>query len=557
MEHSGRPPARFVHSAAVVDDYGSAVFCCVCSKLFRLVGEGDAVGDQPRCEDCAAQARLRDALEHTVTAGEARLNRKGGSAFIGTLRNMTASRADSSTSGQVGAHGYLEGGGNAQALHEIVCGLRRENRELRRRLMAAQASGTPAEEEPPARSGSDDALRRLTAVLDALIPKPLRATQRYAQLDACVLDTHVAWKDRNRQLIALRAALSASEATVATLQEELLLLEASQVTLSHTVKSQQAELGQVLLAQQAAEDSVASKDQAAKVALVRRAEAEDLLRLRHDGEASLRQQAREMARSLADAHTSLDSFVSQQQARRARELQSRQKQLAEWDGQCQKVLRLIELSAGDTRGGRGPGDQARGQAARAELEAQGGGPDALRLLIEDLRQLMSESLHHHSEVLHQLDARRREVDGIEREQYELRIEQLEEQLRALQAARLEAESALSAAFSQSWQQQLELLRKQRDEAFHAREIAVDELRQRVVREGQTVVAMRSGFADASEQLHLALQGLPLTDDSLAAQHAEREGLRHRWAAHSTPNPPSPQLSRLPCPSPCPSRSPLP
>ena len=294
---SGLPPARFVDGASSVThdiEAGSAVFCFVCSKLFRHFDDG-AAGDQPRCEDCQAQARLRDVLEHSITAGEARRNRKAAPVAIGTLRNfIAAAPADSSASPsvQAAARGYLEGEGNAQALHDIVAGMRRENRELRRRLMAAQAGGVAAEEEAPMSGSSDDALTRLTVVLDALIPKPLRATQRYAQLDARVADTHVAWQDRERQLVALRAALSASEATVATLQEELLLLESSQVTLGHTVKSQQAELGRVLAAQQAAEAEVASKDQAAKVASVRRAEAEDLLRLRHDGEASLRQQAR-------------------------------------------------------------------------------------------------------------------------------------------------------------------------------------------------------------------------------------------------------------------------
>ena len=73
---------------------------------------------------------------------------------------------------------------------------------------------------------------------------------------------------------------------------------------------------------------------------------------------------------------------------------------------------------------------------------------------------------------------------------------------------------MNAALGQSLERQLELLKKQRDEAFEAREVAVDSLRQRVVREGQTIMAMRAGFADAAEQLRLALAQIPLTDESL-------------------------------------------
>ena len=82
---------------------------------------------------------------------------------------------------------------------------------------------------------------------------------------------------------------------------------------------------------------------------MRCSEAEALLRLRLDAEATLRTHAREIQRSLADAHTSLDSFVTQQQARRGRELAGRQRQLAAWDGQLAKLAKLLELSAGSAR----------------------------------------------------------------------------------------------------------------------------------------------------------------------------------------------------------------
>ena len=102
-----------------------------------------------------------------------------------------------------------------------------------------------------------------------------------------------------------------------------------------------------------------------------REEAEALLRLRHDAEGQLRQQTLKMGRSLEDAHASLDSFVSQQQTRRARELASRQKQLAGWDGQLQKLTKLLELAAANDGGAKGAA--ARASLAVADRDARGFG----------------------------------------------------------------------------------------------------------------------------------------------------------------------------------------
>ena len=67
--------------------------------------------------------------------------------------------------------------------------------------------------------------------------------------------------------------------------------------------------------------------------------------------------------------------------------------------------------------------------------------------------------------------------------------------------------------------QLELLRKQRDEAFSSRALAVDELRQRIVHEGHALAAMRAGFGEGAEQLRSALAQLPLTDESMSTSCA--------------------------------------
>ena len=145
--------------------------------------------------------------------------------------------------------------------------------------------------------------------------------------------------------------------------------------------------------------------------------------------------------------------------------------------------------------------------------------------------------------------------------------------------RLDLSGQIAAALGSSLQRQLEQLRKQRDESFEAREIshpaptlarslppsptishpippsptinhplppsptishhlppsqareiAVDNLRQRVVREGQTIVAMRCGFADAAEQLRLALTRIPLTDESLAAHRQQQERIQRQLDA---------------------------
>ena len=78
----------------------------------------------------------------------------------------------------------------------------------------------------------------------------------------------------------------------------------------------------------------------------------------------------------------------------------------------------------------------------------------------------------------------------------------------LEAARSDIDGSIDGVRQAAIARQIDLLRKQRDEASHARELATDELRSRVVHEQHTLSAMRSGYAEASDQLQHALGQLP-------------------------------------------------
>ena len=69
-------------------EQGSAVFCISCSRLFRWYGpEDDTEQGQARCSDCAAQARLRDAVDYAVQHNELKEQR-------GTLSRLVALSVD-------------------------------------------------------------------------------------------------------------------------------------------------------------------------------------------------------------------------------------------------------------------------------------------------------------------------------------------------------------------------------------------------------------------------------------------------------------------------------
>ena len=265
-------------SASAIDhdvEAGSACFCGACGRLFRHFSaeDDDPVTGNPRCSDCAAQVRLREALDSATLAGRRDRDTKP---RVGTLSKLVASYHDPAAQSELNAppastatthDGEAAGVG---ALHEIINSMRRENRELKRRLYMAGAGGEGAIEAGGEGEGSGfggvrkrrsdvsppDALEALNITLEALIPAPLRATVRYATLDERLAALGVVWRENHSRMTALHAALMGSEATCATLQEELLMLETSNLTLGHTVKLQSAELEEARRLQLAAEEEV-------------------------------------------------------------------------------------------------------------------------------------------------------------------------------------------------------------------------------------------------------------------------------------------------------------
>ena len=246
------PPARWnndkEHSSVSHDiDTGSAVFCGTCSRLFRHYSNEDI--DQKtgelRCEECAAKARLR--AEVLSNATEEQFSPQ---VRRGTLRHLVREAAatahdsvDSLITQPTGTNSTAAQDGaaaGAAAQQDVIQNFRRENRELRRRLFAqvavhggetvdAETERTATAAEFRRRSASERAISALDSVLDALVPAPLRATSRYLALDEAVSSVRMLWREDTRRLSALQSALTGSEATCATLQEELLLLETSEV----------------------------------------------------------------------------------------------------------------------------------------------------------------------------------------------------------------------------------------------------------------------------------------------------------------------------------------
>ena len=370
---------------------GSATFCVRCQKLFRLWLDDEEGDGGPTCPDCAQEARLMDVVRFTADDESPSQMRSPLGSILSrviarTPGSAAADDAVADASSSIGGTGHpttdvpeAERDEGVNALQKLIINLRRENNGLRQRLHSALNEAAEAEfaavegpRHPPSASSSPSPMgstttttltpaaasgggsgssssgptAELNALLDALIPLQLRRTARYKPLNDRLDELGEEWAARERRLSALQAALLLAEATTVTLQEELLVVETSEVTLGQLVKAQQAEIRQLHAALQAATDEVGLKEKAAQLAGVRRAEAEAMLQLRHDSDQTLRAQAREMQRSLADAHTSLDSFVSVQQTRRAKELEQRQRLLAEWDAKLRSSLQAARGSSG-------------------------------------------------------------------------------------------------------------------------------------------------------------------------------------------------------------------
>ena len=506
-------------------DAGQAVFCSSCSRLFRRYGgtsapsEDDDDDGRPRCSDCAAKQRLQDAVQLAAHTRELQHS-------PGTLSRLVAlaAEADDESPRRGSLHSLSmhasaastaaldeEREAGVAALHDLIVFTRRENNELRKRLHAAQHEAAydieAVDHEAAAEAGEDGGpIGGLTDLMETILPIQLRQTVRYRPLGECLIELRAVWRDRERRLHALQAALLGAEATGVTLQEELLLVESSEVTLGSLVQRQQAELAHVRGRQQEIEASVEVKEHAARHAEVRRAEAEGLLRLRHDAEAGLRAAQREMQRILADAHTSLGQFISTQQTRRAKELEARMQLFDE----IREEIKALVSAAGGAGGAQAAGER--------------------RALVESMREVLDGGMREHTAALADLDSRRREADSLEREWYERRIEALEGRVQQLEGLRADILAQTDGVSRGSAERSIELLRKQRDEGFHAREMAVDDLRQRVTQEQHRLEAMRAAFGECSDQLKAALAQLPVSDDSLAAEREERNTLRRHLDA---------------------------
>ena len=355
---------------------GGHAFCCSCARLFRRHSPDDDTDDgQPRCSDCAAKARLLEAVSYAAARNELKEERGTLSRLVAlaaapsdeTPRAAAVGRAPSSVLGAASTEEEHEAG--VAALHDLIVFTRRENNELRKRLHAAQGESvsdevdaTAAAAEAAAAGEYGGPVAEMATLFLEIIPAQLRQTSRYRPLNEALIELLSVWRDRERRLHALQAALLGAEATCVTLQEELLLVEASEVSLGSLVHRQQAELNHVRQEAQAIAATVAEKEQLAHESDVRRREAEALLRLRHDAEAALRHEHRAMQKLLADAHTSLGQFVAQQQTRRAKELEERKAQLASWHAEMRRLLQ-----SGGHGGGGGGGrmrHQRRGREPR-------------------------------------------------------------------------------------------------------------------------------------------------------------------------------------------------
>jgi hypothetical protein len=172
-------------------DAGTAAFCSTCARLFRYFPgtDDDPASGKPRCSDCTGQAQFRESLE--LVGDRSQQPQRRGS----TLSKMVALHNDPSDS--------LVSPDDAatSALHQIVDSLRRQNRELTRRLSTMVANGTRAVDDPvdAAATSSDsahgscgggggksgrrfdsaaDELEALKVTLGAFIPAPKLATSR-------------------------------------------------------------------------------------------------------------------------------------------------------------------------------------------------------------------------------------------------------------------------------------------------------------------------------------------------------------------------------------------
>ena len=154
-----RVPAKQPRLLSHDVDAGTAAFCSTCARLFRYFPgtDDDPASGKPRCSDCTGQAQFRESLE--MVGDRSQQPQRRGSTLskwvalhndLSAPRDQVARPSDSLVSHDDAA---------TSALHQIVDSLRRQNRELTRRLSTMIANGTRAVDDPvdAAATSSDSA----------------------------------------------------------------------------------------------------------------------------------------------------------------------------------------------------------------------------------------------------------------------------------------------------------------------------------------------------------------------------------------------------------------
>ena len=267
---------------------GKPFFCSVCSELHLSKANHNINNDAegyPRCERCAYEARMAAAVGASSPPPTSQWLRQSSDVIDTTVappvifQDAAAPAAEHPRTPNSAALVALEEA--PEALQEAILKpeaddsvawllvlLRRENRELRRRLREAQLP-QGALPEPAALPAEPEALVLLAGEIDAL-PRDHRSTASIKELVDILRE---GWRVQARGNSAMGAAVLGAEATSATLQEELVMFEMEQVTLSQLVKAQAAEIDQLHATMRKLEGEAYHARQSAGLASVGKAEA--------------------------------------------------------------------------------------------------------------------------------------------------------------------------------------------------------------------------------------------------------------------------------------------
>ena len=169
-------------------DGGDAIFCSKCSRLFyRPRDARRSVQDRPRCPDCQRHRKVTQAVAVAARTPEADAQprspaRKAAPCSPERLAiPASASRPSSRPVEEAIAsvHATSPDKGAPSALLALV---RRENAELRRRLLAAGAADANAESDASIASAMS-ALQSMAKAIDAAVPDELSRAALVSRLD--------------------------------------------------------------------------------------------------------------------------------------------------------------------------------------------------------------------------------------------------------------------------------------------------------------------------------------------------------------------------------------